>query len=142
MTHEEIGGKIDGLVAIGGTQILVQGGFHPKLKIDFYEELVGHIHEKYPQITIHAFSAIELDYIAKISKITIVEVLQRLKAKGLSSIPGTSAAILSDRVRDLIAPKQHDSEVGREVHRQAHNLGTKATSTMMFGAGYTAEELI
>ena len=142
LTHEEIDVKIDELVAIGGTQILFQGGVHPKLKIDFYEELVGHIHEKYPQITIHAFSAIELDYIAKISKITIVEVLQRLKDKGLSSIPGAGAEILSDRVRDIIAPKKHDSEVWIEVHRQAHKLGIKSTATMMFGTVETDEEII
>jgi cyclic dehypoxanthinyl futalosine synthase len=142
LTHEQIDEKIDELVAIGGTQILFQGGVHPKLKIEFYEELVGHIHEKYPQITIHAFSAIELDYIAKISKISLVEVLQRLKDKGLSSIPGAGAEILSDRVRDIIAPKKHDSEVWIDVHRQAHKLGIKSTATMMFGTVETDEEIV
>ena len=91
LTNDEIDKKIDELIEIGGTQILFQGGVHPKLKIEFYEDLVGHIHDKYPQITIHAFSAIELIYIAKISKITMSEVLSRLKAKGLSSIPGAGA---------------------------------------------------
>ena len=142
LTNEEIDKKIDELVEIGGTQILFQGGVHPKLKIEFYEDLVGHIHEKYPQITIHAFSAIELDYIAKISKISLVEVLTRLKAKGLSSIPGAGAEILSDRVRDIIAPKKHDSEVWIDVHRQAHKLGIKSTATMMFGTVETDEEIV
>ena len=142
LTYEEIDKKIDELIEIGGTQILFQGGVHPKLKIEFYEELVGHIHTKYPNITIHAFSAIELDYIAKISKISIVEVLERLKAQGLSSIPGAGAEILSDRVRDIIAPKKHDSHVWIDVHRQAHKLGIKSTATMMFGTVETDEEIV
>ncbi len=142
LTYEEIDKKIDELIEIGGTQILFQGGVHPKLKIEFYEELVGHIHTKYPTITIHAFSAIELDYIAKISKISIIEVLTRLKAQGLSSIPGAGAEILSDRVRDIIAPKKHDSYVWIDVHRQAHKLGIKSTATMMFGTVETDEEIV
>jgi len=142
LTHEEIDEKIDELVAIGGTQILFQGGVHPKLKIDFYEELVEHIHTKYPQITIHAFSAIEIIYIAKISKISIEEVLKRLKACGLSSIPGAGAEILSDRVRDIIAPKKHDSDKWIEVHRTAHKLGIKSTATMMYGTVESDEEIV
>jgi cyclic dehypoxanthinyl futalosine synthase len=142
LTHDEIDVKIDELIAIGGTQILFQGGVHPKLKIDFYEALVSHIHNKYPTITIHAFSAIELDYIAKISKITIEEVLQRLKKCGLSSIPGAGAEILSDRVRDIIAPKKHNASVWIDVHRAAHKLGIKSTATMMYGTVETDEEII
>ena len=106
LSFEEIDKKIDELIEIGGTQILFQGGVHPNLKIDYYEKLVEHIHKKYPKITIHGFSAPEIDYIAKISKISIEEVLIRLKEKGLSSIPGAGAEILSDRVRDIIAPKK------------------------------------
>lgn len=111
LTFEEIDQKIDELLEIGGTQILFQGGVHPKLKIEWYEDLVEHIHIKYPTITIHGFSSIELDYIAKVSHITIQECLARLHAKGLASIPGAGAEILSDRVRDIIAPKKIDSEV-------------------------------
>ena len=81
LKFDEIDQKIDELLEIGGTQILFQGGVHPKLKIDYYEELVSHIHEKYPQITIHGFSAIEIKYIAKVSKIEIIEVLKRLQDK-------------------------------------------------------------
>jgi len=75
LKFDEIDQKIDELLEIGGTQILFQGGVHPKLKIDYYEELVSHIHTKYPQITIHGFSAIEVKYISKVSKISILEVL-------------------------------------------------------------------
>jgi len=91
LSYEEIDAKIDELLGIGGTQILFQGGVHPKLKIEWYEALVDHIHTKYPQITIHGFSAIEIDFIAKVSRISVEEVLMRLKAKGLASIPGAGA---------------------------------------------------
>jgi cyclic dehypoxanthinyl futalosine synthase len=142
LKFDEIDQKIDELLEIGGTQILFQGGVHPKLKIDYYEELVGHIHTKYPQITIHGFSAIEIKYIAKVSKISILEVLKRLQAKGLSSIPGAGAEILSDRVRDIIAPNKMDSLEWIEVHELAHSIGMKTTATMMFGTVETDEEII
>ncbi len=142
LKFDEIDAKIDELLEIGGTQILFQGGVHPKLKIDYYEELVSHIHTKYPQITIHGFSAIEIKYIAKVSKISILEVLKRLQVKGLSSIPGAGAEILSDRVRDIIAPNKMDSLEWIEVHELAHSIGMKTTATMMFGTVETDEEII
>ena len=142
LTYDEIDAKIDELLAIGGTQILFQGGVHPKLKIEWYEELVEHIHTKYPQITIHGFSAIEIDFIAKVSRISVEEVLQRLKMKGLASIPGAGAEILNDRVRDIIAPRKIDAEVWIDVHRKAHKLGIKSTATMMYGTMETDEEIV
>ena len=142
LKFDEFDEKIEELLAIGGTQILFQGGVHPNLKIDYYEELVNHIHTKYPQITIHGFSSIEIDFIAKVSKISILEVLKRLQAKGLSSIPGAGAEILSDRVRDIIAPKKMDTQEWLEVHRLAHSIGMKTTATMMFGTVETDEEII
>jgi cyclic dehypoxanthinyl futalosine synthase len=142
LSFDEIDAKIDELLEIGGTQILFQGGVHPKLKIEWYEELVEHIHTKYPQITIHGFSAIEIDYIAKVSRISVDEVLTRLKAKGLASIPGAGAEILSDRVRDIIAPKKIDADVWIDIHRKAHKLGIKSTATMMYGTIETDEEIV
>ncbi|WP_024955398.1 dehypoxanthine futalosine cyclase [Sulfurospirillum arcachonense] len=142
LSFEEIGKKIEELIAIGGTQILFQGGVHPKLKIEWYEDLVEWISKHYPTITIHGFSAIEIDYIAKISKITYKEVLERLKAKGLFSIPGAGAEILSDRVRDIIAPKKLDAKTWIDIHRTAHKVGIKSTATMMFGTVETDEEII
>ena len=134
LSFDEIDAKIDELIAIGGTQILFQGGVHPTLKLEWYENLVRHIHEKYPNITIHGFSAIEIDYIAKVSKVSVDEVLQTLKNAGLSSIPGAGAEVLSDRVRDIIAPKKLDSAEWIAIHRAAHKLGMKTTATMMFGS--------
>jgi len=142
LTFDEIDQKIEELLAIGGTQILFQGGVHPKLEIEWYEDLVEHIHNKYPQVTIHGFSSIEINYIANRSKITVQEVLSRLKAKGLSSIPGAGAEILSDRVRDIIAPKKHDKDEWLDVHRQAHKLGIKSTATMMYGTVETTREIV
>ncbi len=142
LSFEEIDKKIDELLEIGGTQILFQGGVHPKLKIDYYEDLVSHISQKYPQITIHGFSAIEVNYIAKVSHLSIPEVLKRLKDAGLSSIPGAGAEILSDRVRDVIAPRKLDSDEWIEVHRQAHKLDIKSSATMMFGSVDNDEDII
>ena len=142
LTFDEIDKKIDELLAIGGTQILFQGGVHPKLKIEWYEDLVEHIQKKYPSITIHGFSAIEIDYIAQRSNISIKEVLQRLRAKGLASIPGAGAEILSDRVRDIIAPKKLDKDTWLEIHREAHRLGVKSTATMMYGTVETTREIV
>ena len=142
LTFDEIDAKIDELLEIGGTQILFQGGVHPKLKIEWYEDLVEHIHKKYPQITIHGFSSIEIDFIARVSRISVKEVLERLKAKGLASIPGAGAEILSDKVRDIIAPKKIDSDVWIDIHRQAHKLGIMSTATMMYGTVESDEDII
>ena len=142
LTYDEIDAKIDELLEIGGTQILFQGGVHPKLRIDFYEDLVEHISKKYPMITIHGFSAIEIDYIARISKLSYEEVISRLKAKGLSSIPGAGAEILNDEVRDIIAPKKLDVKDWIGVHEAAHNVGVKSTATMMYGTVETFEQII
>lgn len=142
LTFDEIDAKIDELLEIGGTQILFQGGVHPKLKIEWYEDLVEHIHTKYPTITIHGFSSIEIDFIARVSRISVEEVLKRLKAKGLASIPGAGAEILSDKVRDIIAPKKIDSEVWIDIHRKAHKLDIKSTATMMYGTIESDEDII
>jgi len=142
LSFEEIGRKIEELIEIGGTQILFQGGVHPKLKIEWYEDLVEFISTNYPTITIHGFSSIEIDYIAKISKISVEEVLRRLHTKGLYSMPGAGAEILSDKVRDVIAPRKLDVKDWLNVHRTAHKIGIKTTATMMFGTVESDEDII
>lgn len=142
LSYEEIGQKIEELIDIGGTQILFQGGVHPKLKIDWYEDLVEYISTKYPTITIHGFSAVEIDYIAKISKLSYEEVFRRLNAKGLFSMPGAGAEILSDRVRGIISPKKLSTKQWLDVHLAAHKVGVKTTATMMFGSVESDEEII
>ena len=142
LSFEQIGEKIEELIEIGGTQILFQGGVHPKLQIEWYEDLVGYINENYPTITIHGFSAVEIDYIAKVSRISYREVLERLHKKGLYSMPGAGAEILSDKVRDVIAPKKLDVSRWIDIHRTAHNIGIKTTATMMFGTVESDEDII
>lgn len=142
LDFETIAEKIEELIEIGGTQILFQGGVHPKLKIEYYEELVEFIHKNYPQITIHGFSAAEIAYIAKVSNISRKETLSRLQAKGLSSIPGAGAEILVDRVRNIISPNKLDTAGWLDIHKSAHEIGMKTTATMMFGSVETDEEII
>lgn len=142
LSYEQIGQKIDELLEIGGTQILFQGGVHPKLKIEYYEDLVEWIHTNYPSVTIHGFSAVEIEYIARISKLSYKEVLQRLHAKGLSSIPGAGGEILVDRVRKLIAPHKLTTNQWLQIHKAAHEIGMKTTATMMFGTLESDEEII
>ncbi len=142
LSFEEIGAKIEELLSIGGTQILFQGGVHPKLKIEWYEELVEWINKNYPSITIHGFSAVEIDYIAKISKISYKEVLQRLHNKGLFSMPGAGAEVLSERVRKIIAPKKLTSDEWIAIHKAAHKVGIKTTATMMFGSVDNEEDIV
>jgi len=142
LTFNEIDKKIDELLEIGGTQILFQGGVHPKLKIDWYEDLVEHIHIKYPTITIHGFSAVEIEYIARLSQISITETLSRLQVKGLASIPGAGAEILNDKVRDIIAPRKIDKDIWLDIHRQAHKLDIKSTATMMYGTVESDRDIV
>lgn len=142
LSYEAIAKKIEELIEIGGTQILFQGGVHPKLKIDYYEELVDFIHTKFPEITIHGFSAAEIAYIAKVSQIGERDVLKRLQAKGLSSIPGAGAEILVDRVRNIISPNKQNTAGWLGVHRAAHEIGMRTTATMMFGSVETDEEIV
>ncbi len=142
LSFEEIGKKIEELIEIGGTQILFQGGVHPKLKIEYYEELIEWIHKNYPTITIHGFSAVEIDYIAKSSNLSYLEVLKRFQAKGLSSIPGAGGEILVDRVREIISPNKLKTNEWLNVHKTAHQIGMKSTATMMFGTLESDEEVI
>src|SRR5246127_2332582 len=100
LSHEQIDQKIDELVSIGGIQILMPGGHHPNLGMDYYLDLLHHIREKYPQINIHAFSPPEFNHFAKVFRMPMRELIQRFKDAGLGSIPGGGGEILVDRVRD------------------------------------------
>src|SRR6201995_5768698 len=133
LSHEEIDQKIDELLAIGGIQILMQGGHHPKLDIEYYLELLNHIREKYPQINIHAFSPPEFNHFAEVFNMSLREVIQRFKEAGLGSIPGGGGEILVDRVRNRISPLKCDSDHWLKVMEIAHELGLNSSATMMFG---------
>jgi cyclic dehypoxanthinyl futalosine synthase len=142
LSQEQIDQKIDELVAIGGIQILMQGGHHPKLGIDYYLDLLHHIREKYPQINIHAFSPPEFNHFSEVFRMPMREVIQRFKDAGLGSIPGGGGEILVDRVRNRISPLKCNSNQWLEVMRIAHELGLNSSATMMFGHVETIGERI
>ena len=133
LSLEEIDRKLDELVAIGGIQILMQGGHHPKLGIDYYLELLSHIREKYPQINIHAFSPPEFNHFAEVFGMSLREVITKFKEAGLGSIPGGGGEILVDRVRNRIAPLKCNSDQWLKVMEIAHEEGLNSSATMMFG---------
>ena len=139
---EKIFEKIDEMVAMGGIEILMQGGLNPKLKIDYYEELFSAIKENYPQVILHALSPTEIIYIAHISKLSFEETLRRLKAAGLDSIPGGGAEMLIDEVRDFIAPLKDKADEWLEVMRVAHRLDIPSTVTMMYGTTETMKQRV
>lgn len=139
-SNEEIFKKIEELVAIGGTQVLMQGGHNPDLGIEYYEDLVRAVKARFPQVHIHSFSASEVVHIAKISRLSVRDVLKRLKTAGLNSLPGGGAEILVDRVRKIVSPLKTKVADYFEVHRMAHEVGLKSTGTMVYGLGETIEE--
>jgi len=138
LSFDELSEKITETQELGGTQILLQGGLHPDLTIEYYEEMVRFIKSK--GISLHGFSPPEIYHFAEISGITIHEVLDRLIKAGLDSIPGGGAEILSDRVRDITAPKKCNADQWIEVMEEAHNRGLRTTATMMFGHVEKIEE--
>jgi cyclic dehypoxanthinyl futalosine synthase len=142
LSHEQIDQKIDELISIGGVQILMQGGHHPKLGIDYYIELLNHIREKYPQINIHAFSPPEFNHFSQIFGMPMRELILKFKEAGLGSIPGGGGEILVDRVRDRISPLKCNSDQWLKVMEIAHEEGLNSSATMMFGHVETVEERI
>jgi cyclic dehypoxanthinyl futalosine synthase len=127
--------KIQEMVDLGGTGVLLQGGLHPDLKIEFYEHMLRSIRERFPQVHLHCFSAPEILCIAEVSNLSIRDTILRLRDAGLQSIPGGGAEILDDEVRHRIARLKCKSDEWETVHREAHKLGMRTTATMMFGCG-------
>lgn len=142
LSLEQIDEKLDELTANDGIQILMQGGHHPKLGIDWYLTLLNHIREKYPHINIHGFSPPEFNHFAEVFQMPIREVLTRFVEAGLGSIPGGGGEILVDRVRNRIAPLKCNSDQWLEVMRIGHELGLRSSATMMFGHVESVEERI
>jgi cyclic dehypoxanthinyl futalosine synthase len=133
--------KIEETLAIGGTGVLMQGGHHPDLGVEYYEDLFSSIKARYP-IHLHALSPSEIQHAARRSKLTIPETLTRMRDAGLDSIPGGGAEILVDRVRDVISPKKTTSREWLGIMREAHRLGMSTTATMMYGHVETLGERV
>ena len=139
---ESICRKIDETLALGGTGILMQGGLHPDLKIDYYETLLSTLKQRYPRLHLHCLSAPEVLNIADLSGLSLQDTLARLRDAGLDSIPGAGAEILDDEVRFRIARLKCSTEEWLRVHRLAHQLGLRTTATMMFGCGERLEHRV
>ncbi len=142
LPREELLQKVAETVALGGEQILLQGGLHPEFKLEWYEEMLGDIKRAFPQVNIHGFSPPELYHFTKVNKIPIRTVLERLKAAGLGSIPGGGAEILVDRVRSAITRGKVMTDDWLNVMRVWHELGGNSSVTMMFGHVETLEERV
>jgi len=132
---ETIYQKIDEMLELGGTGVLLQGGLHPDLRIEYYEMLLRSLKQRYPCVHLHCFSAPEVLCIAEVSGLTLRDTIARLRDAGLDSIPGGGAEILDDEVRARISRLKCTSDEWEEMHRTAHALGLRTTATMMFGCG-------
>jgi cyclic dehypoxanthinyl futalosine synthase len=138
---EEIFRKIDETIAVGGGQLLLQGGHNPDLPFEWYEDLFRSVKQRYPAFRLHALSPPEVIHLSRLSKLTVPQVIERLVAAGLDSIPGGGAEILVDRVRKLLnCFSKASADEWLDVMRHAHRAGLRTTATMMYGTVETAEE--
>ena len=136
LPFEEIGRKVEETLALNGTGILMQGGVHPDLPLSYYEDLLRYLRSNYPAIHLHAFSPPEVKFIARKERMSFYDVIARLKAAGLMSIPGGGAEILSDVTRkDVLAYPKASAEEWIDIMRQAHRNGLRTSATMMYGMG-------
>ena len=142
ISRETLAQKIEETIALGGTQILLQGGHHPDLPLNFYEEMLAFVRETFPSIHIHAFSPPEIYFFAEKEGLSSKEVIRRLMAAGLHSIPGGGAEILVDNVRGKVSPNKCPAGDWLRIMLEAHSLGLKTTATMMFGHEESREERI
>jgi cyclic dehypoxanthinyl futalosine synthase len=127
--------KIEEMLELGGTGVLMQGGLHPDLRIEYFETMLSALKERFPQVHLHCFSAPEITCIAEVSGISLRDTIARLRDAGLDSIPGGGAEILDDEVRARISRLKCTAGEWEAVHRTAHSLGMRTTATMMFGCG-------
>ena len=141
-TIEQYIQKIDEMKKLGGNQLLLQGGLHPDLGIDFYENLFKQLKQLYPDLKLHALGPPEIVHLSKLSKLSYHDVLVRLMKAGLSSLPGAGAEILSDRVRKQLSKNKCSVNEWLDVMKEAHKLGLTTSATMMFGHIETLEERI
>ncbi|HWB61665.1 MAG TPA: cyclic dehypoxanthinyl futalosine synthase [Chthoniobacteraceae bacterium] len=140
LSREQLDQKMEELSANNGVQVLLQGGHHPKLGIDWYLEMLAHMREKFPHINIHGFSPPEFNHFAEVFGMPLREVISKFKDAGLGSIPGGGGEILVDRVRQRISPLKCMSDQWLEVMAIAHDLGLNSSATMMFGHVETLDD--
>jgi cyclic dehypoxanthinyl futalosine synthase len=138
---DEIFRKIDETIALGGVQLLLQGGHNPDIPLQWYEDLFREVKRRYPDFRLHALSPPEVIHISRLSQLPVPEVIRRLVDAGLDSIPGGGAEILVDRVRKILnCYTKATADEWLDVMRQAHQVGLRTTATMMYGTVETVEE--
>jgi cyclic dehypoxanthinyl futalosine synthase len=142
LSKETLFEKIQETIDLGGTGVLMQGGLHPHLKMEWYEDLLSSIKQRFPKVHLHCFSAPEVLNIAEISGVSLGDAIVRLRDSGLDSIPGGGAEILDDEVRQRISRLKCATDEWLLVHRTAHQLGMRTTATMMFGCGERLEHRV
>jgi cyclic dehypoxanthinyl futalosine synthase len=142
LTREELAEKVAETIELEGTAILLQGGMHPDLEIEWYEGMLRDIKADHPGIHVHGFGPPEIAHIAKVSNLSVPDVLSQLRDAGLDSLPGGGAEILVDRVRGMVSPEKATSDEWLDVMRAAHLLDISTTATMMFGGLETLEERV
>jgi cyclic dehypoxanthinyl futalosine synthase len=141
LAPDELYAKVEETIALEGTAILLQGGMHPELPLEWYEGMLRELKSRYP-IHVHGFGPPEIHHLSKLSGLAVPEVLRRLRDAGLDSLPGGGAEILVDRVRGHVSPKKATSDEWLDVMREAHRLDISTTATMMFGGVETLEERV
>ena len=141
LTYDEILEKVRETVEAGGTQVMIQGGLYPDLGLEYYEKMLSLIKSKY-DITIHSFTATEIQHFARHAGISILDCLKRLQAAGLDSLPGGGAEILVDEIRQKVSPKKIMTEDWLHVMECAHSIGMESTATMVIGLGETMAQRV
>ena len=137
LSIEQVLEKVEPLARMGGTQVLLQGGLNPDLPLEYLEDLFRAIRARYPGIDIHSLTATEIEFYARQKGLTFREVIERLRAAGLKSLPGGGMEILVDEVRDRVSPLKTKAQTYLDIHEEFHRLGMTTTATMMFGMGET-----
>ena len=141
LTYDEILEKVRETVEAGGTQVMIQGGLYPDLGLEYYEKMLSLIKSKY-DITIHSFTATEIQHFARQAGISILDCLKRLQAAGLDSLPGGGAEILVDEIRQKVSPKKIMTDDWLHVMECAHSIGMESTATMIIGLGETMAQRV
>jgi cyclic dehypoxanthinyl futalosine synthase len=139
LSREQLAAKVAETVALGGYQILLQGGMHPDLRLDFYTGMLAFLRDRFPEVAVHGFSPPEIVFLARMEGLSIAEVVAELKASGLASLPGGGAEILSDPIRGSVSPNKCPANEWIAVMAEAHKQGLRSTATMVIGLGETIE---
>ncbi|MFK5956965.1 MAG: cyclic dehypoxanthinyl futalosine synthase [Planctomycetota bacterium] len=142
MEREEIYRRVQETLDVGGVQILMQSGHHPKLGVEWFSDLFRDLKQRFPQLHLHAMAPSEIEHLGRVSKMSSLEVLKALQAAGMDSMPGGGAEVLTESVRAKIAPRKTSTEAWLRIMEEAHSIGMKTTATMMFGHVETSEDRI